>query len=138
MAADRLSRLQQIAELEWTRTLSDRIGIAQEELKRKRRQDEQPLPVREKLLADRVDHIVAHDTVVHSADPANIYGFQVEVPEHKYNLGELYNLSVVRGTLTSEERFKINDHIVKTIVMLENLPFPPTPGASAGNRRGPP
>ncbi|MDP4639662.1 MAG: GAF domain-containing protein [Pseudomonadales bacterium] len=124
MAADRLSRLQQIAELEWTRTLSDRIGIAQEELKRKRRQDEQPLPVREKLLADRVDHIVAHDTVVHSADPANIYGFQVEVPEHKYNLGELYNLSVVRGTLTSEERFKINDHIVQTIVMLENLPFP--------------
>ena len=124
MAADRLSRLQQIAELEWTRTLSDRIGIAQEELKRKRRQDEQPLPVREKLLADRVDHIVAHDTVVHSADPANIYGFQVEVPEHKYNLGELYNLSVVRGTLTTEERFKINDHIVQTIVMLENLPFP--------------
>ena len=124
MAADRLSRLQQIAELEWTRTLSDRIGIAQEELKRKRRQEEQPLPVREKLLADRVDHIVAHDTVVHSADPANIYGFQVEVPEHKYNLGELYNLSVVRGTLTTEERFKINDHIVQTIVMLENLPFP--------------
>lgn len=124
MAADRLSRLQQIAELEWTRTLSDRIGIAQEELKRKRRRDEQPLPVREKLLADRVDHIVAHDTVVHSADPANIYGFQVEVPEHKYNLGELYNLSVVRGTLTTEERFKINDHIVQTIVMLENLPFP--------------
>ena len=29
-----------------------------------------------------------------------------------------------RGTLTTEERFKINDHIVQTIVMLESLPFP--------------
>ena len=46
------------------------------------------------------------------------------VPEHKYNLGEVYNLSVGRGTLTAEERFKINDHIVQTIVMLEQLPFP--------------
>jgi len=26
--------------------------------------------------------------------------------------------------LTAEERFKINDHIVQTIVMLEQLPFP--------------
>ena len=33
-------------------------------------------------------------------------------------------MSIVRGTLTTEERFKINDHIVQTIVMLENLPFP--------------
>ena len=124
MAEDRIARLEQIAEMQWTRTLSDRIGIAQEELKRKGQQDEQALPVREKLLADRPDHIIAHDTVVHSADPANAYGFQVEVPEHKYNLGELYNLSIARGTLTAEERFKINDHIVQTIVMLENLPFP--------------
>jgi len=31
---------------------------------------------------------------------------------------------VRRGTLTAEERYKINDHIVQTIVMLENLPFP--------------
>ena len=46
------------------------------------------------------------------------------MPPHKYNLGEVYNLSIVRGTLTTEERFKINDHIVQTIVMLENLPFP--------------
>ena len=26
--------------------------------------------------------------------------------------------------MTAEERFKINDHIVQTIVMLESLPFP--------------
>ncbi|MFV2071346.1 MAG: HD-GYP domain-containing protein [Thermoanaerobaculales bacterium] len=40
------------------------------------------------------------------------------------NLGELYNLSITRGTLTAEERFKINEHIVQTINMLGRLPFP--------------
>lgn len=29
-----------------------------------------------------------------------------------------------RGTLTDEERYVINDHIVQTIVMLSRLPFP--------------
>ncbi len=32
---------------------------------------------------------------------------------------------MARGTLTAEERFKINEHIVETILMLERLPFPP-------------
>ena len=30
-----------------------------------------------------------------------------------------------RGTLTDEDRFKINDHIVQTIILLSGLPFPP-------------
>jgi len=37
---------------------------------------------------------------------------------------ESYNLSVRRGTLTAEEREIVNDHIVQTIRMLEQLPFP--------------
>lgn len=37
---------------------------------------------------------------------------------------EIYNLSIRRGTLTAEERKVINDHIVVTIDMLEQLPFP--------------
>ena len=82
------------------------------------------MPCEEPLLADRPDHVIEHNTVVHSADPDNPYGFKIEVPENKYNLGELYNLCISRGTLTEEERFKINDHIVQTIVMLESLPFP--------------
>ncbi|MCB1645868.1 MAG: GAF domain-containing protein [Pseudomonadales bacterium] len=124
MEESRIQRLKQIADIEWTRTLDDRLGLAQEELKRKELQPAQPLPVREKLLADKPEHIISHDNVIHSADPDNPYGFKVVVPEHKYNLGEVYNLSIARGTLTEEERFKINDHIVQTIVMLENLPFP--------------
>lgn len=37
---------------------------------------------------------------------------------------EIYNLSIRKGTLTPEERKIINDHIVVTIQMLEQLPFP--------------
>ncbi len=37
---------------------------------------------------------------------------------------EVYNLNISRGTLTSEERKTINDHIVVTIEMLEKLPYP--------------
>ncbi|MBF0188219.1 MAG: GAF domain-containing protein [Magnetococcales bacterium] len=37
---------------------------------------------------------------------------------------EVYNLNIARGTLTSEERDIINHHVVATIKMLEQLPFP--------------
>ena len=48
----------------------------------------------------------------------------MEVPHYLGNLGELYNLSVSRGTLTTEDRFRINEHMISTIKMLESLPFP--------------
>lgn len=124
MEEERLTRLRRIADYEWTRTLDDRLGVSFDEAKRMARTPAPELPVVEKLLADRPDHIVEHDLIQHSSDPENRYGFQIDVPKHKYNRGELYNLSIARGTLTEEERFKINDHIVQTIVMLENLPFP--------------
>ena len=124
MGEELVERVKQIAGRTWTRTLNDRVGIAHEELRRKLREPEPELPCEEPLLADRVDHIIDHDAVIHSADPDNPYGFRIDVPEHKYNLGEIYNLCISRGTLTEEERFKINDHIVQTIVMLESLPFP--------------
>ena len=47
----------------------------------------------------------------------------MDIPKYERNLGELYNLSVKKGTLTTEERFKINEHIIMTIKMLENIPF---------------
>lgn len=124
MAEERVDRVKQIAGITWQRTLSDRLGISIEEARRKAHQPEPAMPCDEPLLADRADHIIEHDAVVHSSDPNNPYGFRIEVPEHKYNLGEIYNLCISRGTLTEEERFKINDHIVQTIVMLDSLPFP--------------
>jgi HD-GYP domain-containing protein (c-di-GMP phosphodiesterase class II) len=46
------------------------------------------------------------------------------VPELLYNRGELHNLCISRGTLTDEERYKINEHIIQTLMMLSQLPFP--------------
>ncbi|MEZ0231453.1 MAG: GAF and HD-GYP domain-containing protein [Methylophilaceae bacterium] len=37
---------------------------------------------------------------------------------------EIYNLNIARGTLTTEERTVINNHIDVTINMLESLPYP--------------
>ena len=124
MADERIERLQQIAERTYSRTLDNRLGVAQEELRRMQSTPPESLPVQEKVLQDRPDHIHEHDTEVYSADPDNPYGFRMEVPKHKYNKGEVYNLSIGRGTLTDEERFKINDHIMQTLIMLSTLPFP--------------
>ena len=40
------------------------------------------------------------------------------------NEDEIYNLCIERGTLTTEERQIINNHMTVTIDMLEELPFP--------------
>jgi len=123
MSDDRRERVAEIAKITWTRTLSDRLGISYEEGRRKGRNPEPPLPTAESILTDKEEHIVYWDSIdIFSAD--NKYGFKLTVPEHRYNMGEIYNLCIGRGTLTAEERFKINDHIVQTIVMLDQLPFP--------------
>ncbi|MBE9610987.1 HD domain-containing phosphohydrolase [Chitinilyticum piscinae] len=123
MAADKIERLGQIAARHWQRTLSDRIGISHEEKERKARTPEPPLPVTEALLADKPEHIITRSERDRLPED-NRWGFRVKVPEHLYNRGELYNLAVARGTLSEEERFKINEHIIQTIIMLEKLPFP--------------
>ncbi len=46
------------------------------------------------------------------------------MPEHLYNYGEIHNLGIGRGTLTEEERFKINEHVMQSLMMLEQLPLP--------------
>jgi hypothetical protein len=136
MADDKIERLQQIAERTWERTLDDRIGISWEESQRKQRSEEQPLPVTEKLLADKPEHIIERED--YEKMPAdNPWGFKLDVPEYKYNRGEIYNLSVGRGTLSDEERYKINDHMTQTIMMLEQLPYPKhlreVPGIAGGH-----
>jgi HD-GYP domain-containing protein (c-di-GMP phosphodiesterase class II) len=123
MAPEKINRLNEIAAKTWCRTLSDRIGISWEEGLRKQRNSEAELPVQETLIADKEEHIFyrnADDTI----NDENPWDFKLDTPQYKYNKGELYNLSVARGTLADEERFKINDHMVQTIIMLNQLPFP--------------
>ncbi|MGQ7818484.1 HD domain-containing phosphohydrolase [Metapseudomonas furukawaii] len=124
MAEADLERLKSIASRTWTRTLDNRLGISWEEAQRFARTPPQPLPVTEPLLADRPDHLferAASEVIA----PDNPWGFRLQVPAYKFNRGELYNLSIGRGTLTEEERYIINHHIVQTILMLNHLPFPP-------------
>jgi len=121
--AGSLERLRQIARRTWQRTLDDRIGISWEEKRRKDGVPAAALPVQERLLDDKPEHLIERKPT-DRMPPDNPWGFRLDVPEYKYNRGELYNLAVERGTLTAEERFQINDHIVQTIVMLEQLPYP--------------
>ncbi len=123
MAPERIERLRSIAATTWTRTLDDRIGISWEEKQRKQRTPPQALPVTEKLIDDKVEHIIER-AAADRMPKDNPWGFKLDVPEHKYNRGELYNLEVSRDTLSAEERYTINDHMVQTIIMLEKLPYP--------------
>ena len=55
--------------------------------------------------------------------------FKTNVPELLTDRGEVYNICITRGTLTPEERFKIEAHIIMTSKMLQRLPLP-------GNMKG--
>lgn len=118
-----LARIHAIAGYQWTRTLDDTAGVSRAELERKTRMSARPLPVRESILADKEEHIVYRNSKGHLPDS---YQFRVREPDYLYNYGEIYNLSIRRGTLTEEERYKINEHIMQTIIMLKKLPFPRT------------
>jgi len=136
MAAEKVARLNAIAARTWQRTLDNRIGVSWEEAKRIARTPAATLPATEFLLADKTEHIIERRPQDLMPED-NPWGFKLKVPTHLYNRGEIYNLAVPRGTLTEEERHKINDHIVQTIIMLAKLPFPkhlkPVPELAGGH-----
>ncbi len=101
LSDEAIERVEAIGRMEWTRYLDRGIGLSWEEGQRLAENPPEPTPCRERLLEDRTDHVTK-----------------------EYNFGEIYNLRIRRGTLTEEERLKINDHISVTIDMLESLPFP--------------
>lgn len=96
-----IARLKEIGAQSWVRHFDKTLGLSPVEEMRLDSYRPPPAPAIEPLLGDLPEHRAGH-----------------------YNLGELYNLSIRRGTLTAEERKTINDHIVVTIKMLEQLPFP--------------
>lgn len=118
-----VTRLRQIASRQWERTLDDRLGVSEEERQRKERTPVSPLPARELLLSDKPEHLLERKSKVLSEN-GSIWDFKLYETPHLYNRGELYNLSIPQGTLTDEERFKINQHITQTIMMLDKLPLP--------------
>ena len=123
MAEADLERLRRIGARTWARTLDDRLGVSWEENLRQSRTQAQPLPVQETLLSDKPEHLIERPESELIAED-NPWGFKLDIPHYKHNRGELYNLGIGRGTLTNEERFIINGHMVQTIRMLSHLPFP--------------
>ncbi|MGJ7550597.1 HD domain-containing phosphohydrolase [Pseudomonas alloputida] len=127
MQDEDVERLQRIGQRRWLRYFDNRLGISRDEEQRYAGAAPEPLPVVEPLLADRPDHQVPwgpRKPPVAKDDPRNVWGFDMRLPANASNHGELYNLAIRRGTLNDEERFKINEHIVQTIIMLTSLPFP--------------
>lgn len=123
MATQDLERLKKIANRRWLRTLDDRLGASWEEVQRLQQSPHRSLPAEEYLLADRPEHLIEHPEQ-ELITPDNRWGFKLDVPQYKFNRGELHNLSIASGTLTREERYIINHHMVQTILMLDRLPFP--------------
>ena len=121
MDDDAIEQLLRIGELRWTRHFDDRLGLSEAELAARSGETVPALPCSEPLLADRARDIIGRPD---GDQPDPSYQFRMDVPEHLYNRGELYNLSVRSGTLTREERYKINEHMVHTVMMLEQMPFP--------------
>ena len=119
--AQALERLAAIGAQQWQRHFDDRLGLSEDEHMRLADTPPKPLPATETLLADKPLHIEPRDRA-HMPDPR--YGFKMTVPANLANAGELYNLSVRSGTLTDEERYRINEHMIHTVTVLENLPFP--------------
>lgn len=122
-----LARLRRIAGRTWLRHFDNRLGLSRDEEKRLTDIKPRRLPIKEPLLSDRPEHILFWQggrPPVQKGDPANKYGFDMDLPPNAYNIGELHNLSIARGTLTEEERFKINEHVVQTYIMLRRLSWP--------------
>lgn len=122
MSEDKTRQLHEIGGRTWQRTLDDRLGLSRDEMSR-RTTPADILPVTESLLADKPEHRLPRPPSERIPEGTR-WGFAMDVPELLYHHGELHNLAISRGTLTAEERYKINQHIVLTITMLDALPLP--------------
>ena len=115
------ARLNQIATRRWLRTLNNRVGLSWEE--EQRLGHEAPLPVWEYLLADQPEHQIPYPQE-ERIDHNNGWNITMQQPTLKQHLGERYNLAIAHGTLSAEERYIINAHVVHTLIMLSELHYP--------------
>jgi HD-GYP domain-containing protein (c-di-GMP phosphodiesterase class II) len=123
MGEKKKEKLKEIAKKEWLRYFDDSLGLGEIEKSRNKQKNKQNLPTKEKLLSDKASHIVPREFFDFKEYKES--GFKEDVPKYLYNYGEIYNLCIEKGTLTKEERFKINEHVIMSIKMLEKIPFPP-------------
>ena len=122
MDEDKQTRIKEIANQEWQRNFDDSLGLGEVEILRYDNTKNKNLPYTEKLLSDKKQHIIKREHFDYNSYEKD--GFKEEVPENLYNYGEVYNLCIAKGTLSPEERYKINEHVIMSIKMLEKIPFP--------------
>ena len=122
MSKEKQERIKNIASRTWIRHFNDRLGLSDADLLQYEGIEEIPVPVVEQLMNDKPEHLVKR--LNFDEEAYRRQGFKLEVPEFLYNQGEIYNLCIEKGTLTPEERFKINEHVIMSIKMLERLPYP--------------
>lgn len=120
----KIERIRAISRTTWVRHFDDRLGLSHAEEHHIEKLGLKPkiLPVTEFLLADKLEHCIERDQAV-DEQKYKALGSKMEVPALSHHAGEVYNLSIRKGTLTAEERFIINEHILETIRMLEQIPF---------------
>ncbi len=126
MSQEAIVRLAKIGKQVWVRHFDNTLGLSRAEQERCK-DEPTTLPVQEQLIANSPREVIPWgDAIppVQPGNPQNVYNFNMQLPPHKYNGGELYNLSVTYGTLTDEERFIINDHVIQTRYMLSSLLWP--------------
>ncbi|WP_423840616.1 hypothetical protein ONE56_17710 [Vibrio mytili] len=121
MSEEHVERVKRIATQTWLRHLDDRLGLSPEEERRMEKFAAVRLPCVENLLSDKAEHLIEWPQDPNTKNSEDI---KLKAPKYQANLGEIYNLTIEKGTLTLEDRYRINEHIVSTIRMLEALPLP--------------
>lgn len=101
LSEEDLARIQKIAHRTYHRYFDKLAGLSWDEVERMNENMPPAENDKEPLLEDRIDHVFGG-----------------------YNRGEIHNLSIVQGTLTSEEAKKVREHVETTIQMLKTIPFP--------------
>jgi HD-GYP domain-containing protein (c-di-GMP phosphodiesterase class II) len=119
---DDCKRLHSISTLRWERNFSKFLGLSWQEKEQISKKDkEENLPVTEQLLSDAKEHKISR-----SEKDFKLYqkeNIKMNIPELLYNKGEVYNLCIPMGTITQEEKFKIQEHVVHTLKILRELPW---------------
>ena len=120
MDNSKINKVKEISKRVWKPRFNYLLGLSQAE---EERLDNIEFEVKEiELLSDKSSHIIKRESF--NKNEYLAAGFKLEVPEKLYDYGEIYNLTIQKGTLTKEERYKINEHVIMTIKMLEKIPFP--------------
>ncbi|RZR38155.1 HD-GYP domain-containing protein [Vibrio vulnificus] len=120
MSDEMIEQIKEIGQQRWVKNFDDTIGLSELEVERYQLDERHDITT-EYLLSDKASHAIPRDRAYNL--PPEL-GINMDIPDLLYNLGEVYNLTIRKGTLTAEERFKINEHMISGIKMLNNIPFP--------------